>query len=282
MEILAENDLLDAVENNTFIKDGSKDSCEGIKYDFILSSRSLTVDYHHSHDIEQISDAAVIKPGEIAYVMTKETLELPDNIYCQLSAKRKLSLEGIVILGGLIIDPNYKGKLIFGLYNLSSSDYPILPGKKLIAGVFYKVDKKTNIQPESIHDFPEELVKIVINTKPNTINSFNCTLDDLRKEMQAIKSQFTHDNQWKNEFQTGLTEIRQLIKEMGEKLDTEINTRQNETLEIKNDLVKFKGIAIPMSQDQKKYHILITVLIGIIASIVGGIFIPPILRFLGN
>ena len=114
MEILTENELLSAIENETFIKDGKKESCEGFKYDFTLSNSALTVGFRAPIDIDQSKENAVIHPGEIAFVMTKETLALPADIYCQLSTKRKLSLDGIIILGGLIIDPNYKGKLIFG------------------------------------------------------------------------------------------------------------------------------------------------------------------------
>ena len=83
-----------------------KESCEGIKYDFTLSKMALT--------------AGLGRP------------------------RCKLSLDGIVILGSLIIGPNYKENLIFGLYNLSSHNYPLLPGKKLVAGVFYKFDKKSD------------------------------------------------------------------------------------------------------------------------------------------
>jgi deoxycytidine triphosphate deaminase len=99
MEILTENDLLSAVEKETLIKSGRKESCEGIKYDFTLSNIALTVDSKGPINIDQSKENASIKPGEIAFVMTKETLELPDDVYCQLSAKRKLSLDGIVILG---------------------------------------------------------------------------------------------------------------------------------------------------------------------------------------
>lgn len=56
-------------------------------------------------------DEFVIKPGETAFVTTEETLELPGDVFCQLSTKRKLSHEGILVLGGFYVDPNYKGKL---------------------------------------------------------------------------------------------------------------------------------------------------------------------------
>jgi dUTPase len=282
MKILAENDLLSAIEMGTFITNGRKESCEGIKYDFTLSKMALTVESGRPRDIEQTNEKVIIKPGEIAFVMTEESLDLPGNIYCQLSTKRKLSLDGILILGGLIIDPNYKGKLIFGLYNLSSRDYPLLPGRKLVAGVFYEVDKSSDKVPASINNFPDELIKVVVDTKPNSINAINSVLEELRAEIQTIKSQFAHDDQWKKDFQNGLTDIQQLVKEMGEKLGKEIETRQKETHELGREQTKLMGMITPMAEDQKKYQIIKNILISILSAAVGGGIIILIQHFLGK
>ncbi|MCL1812611.1 MAG: hypothetical protein FWG29_03725 [Treponema sp.] len=244
MEILAEQDLLKAVEEESFIKDGSKDSCEGIKYDFILSNMALIIDYGRPRDINQSSENPVIKPGEVAFVMTKESLDLPGDIYCQLSTKRKLSLDGIVILGGLIIDPNYKGKLIFGLYNLSSHPYPLRPGKKLVAGVFYKVDKKSDKIPEPINNFPDDLIKIMADTKPNSIIAVSTAIDQLKSEMENIRNQLSVDNNWKNEFQKGLTEIREIVKEMGQNLTIEIAERKDNDDKLRAQTSVVKGIGL--------------------------------------
>jgi dUTPase len=246
MQIFTEAELLSAVEKNTFIKNGSRESCEGIKYDFILSNMVLTADSKHPLNIDQHAENSIIKPGEVAFVMTEESLDLPPDVYCQLSTKRKLSLDGIVILGGLIIDPNYKGKLIFGLYNLSSRNFLLMPGKKLVAGVFYKVDTESDKKPEPIFDFPDELRKVVIDTNPNSMISVNASLDFLRTEVQTIKNQLDRDNVWKTDFQKGLTEIQILVKEMGKKLDEEIGERKTNIgrLEVKTSVITGIGIVL--------------------------------------
>jgi len=244
MEIIAEKGLLAAVENGTFIKGGSKSSCEGIKYDFVLSGTVLTVDSGRPYDMNSDSKATVIKPGEVAFVMTNESLDLPGNIYCQLSVKRKFGLDGIIILGGLIVDPNYKGKLIFGLYNVSSKNYPLLPGKKLVAGVFYKVDETSNKRPESITCFPEDLIKTVNDTKPSSVLALNNVIDSMRADILDIRNQLTHDSQWKNDFQNGLTKIQQIVDRISEKLDKEIDERKSEDAKLKNQTSVIRGIGL--------------------------------------
>jgi dUTPase len=279
MEILSEEELLLAVTDKTFILDGKTESCEGIKYDFTLSKMALTAELGRPRDIGQSLENAVIKPGEIAFVMTEESLNLPSYIYCQLSTKRKLSLDGIVILGGLIIDPNYKGKLIFGLYNLSSRNYPLLPGKKLVAGVFYKVDKESDKIPKPINNFPDDLIKIVVDTKPNSINAISSALEELKAEMLNIKNQLTHDDQWKKDFQIGLTDIQQLVKEMGLKLGTEIETRQKETHELGKEQAEMIKMLTPMAEDQKKYQNIKNILIPLLSAIIGGVAVYLITIF---
>jgi dUTPase len=276
MEILTENELISAVENGTFIKDGKRESCEGIKYDFILSRMVLTAESGRPQNIDHSSkENSVIKPGEIAFVMTEESLELPNDMYCQLSTKRKLSLHGIVILGGLIIDPNYKGKLIFGLYNLSSSNYPLLPGRKLVAGVFYKVKNKSDKIPETIDNFPDDLIRAVVDTKPNSVSAINATIgnmnsaiNELRAEMQEIRKNLDRDGEWKTDFQNKLTYITDLVVKMGEKLDIEIDTRKTENLELKNEQLELKKVIIPLSKTEKQFQFfkgtVFTIIIGII------------------
>ena len=282
MKILAKDDLLTAVKDKTFIKDGAEESCEGIKYDFILSNMALTVDHGRPRDIDQSDDGAVIKPGEIAFVMTKESLDLPDDIYCQLSTKRKLSLDGIVILGGLVIDPNYKGKLIFGLYNLSSRNYPLLPGRKLVAGVFYKVDKKTDVIPAPINDFPAELIKTVVDTKPVSISAVNAAIEGLRAELQEIKGKLDSDVKWKEGFRADVAEITALVKSMGEKLDSEIDTRKRDDLALKEDQLELKNLIIPLSKMQAFNKILIGIGTGLLIAVIGGIIVYAISRLLNG
>jgi dUTPase len=282
MEILTEEELILAVEGGTYIKDGRKGSCEGIKYDFTISKMALTAEFGRPRDISQSQENAVVKPGEIAFIMTEESLNLPDNIYCQLSTKRKLSLEGIFLLGGLIIDPNYKGKLIFGLYNSSPRNYPLLPGRRLVAGVFYRLNKKSDKIPDPINDFPDELIKIVVDTKPNSINAITKALEELKAEMQALKNQFTLDEQWKKDFQTGLTDIQQLVKEMGEKLGKEIETRQKETHDLGTEQANLTTMVIPMSADQRKYQNIKNVLISVGSAIIGGLIVFLVSFFLNS
>src|SRR5713226_4940193 len=166
--------LLRAVETQTFIKNGIPACAEGIKYDFRMGSQVLKAKFGRPMDIDKIDEGLkpemAIEPGEVVFVLTEESLELPDNIMAHLMPKRKLSHEGILVLGGFCVDPLYSGKLLIGLYNFSSSRWVLDPGKKLIAAVFYELQESERgafPKPDiSVTDFPGELVRLISSYQP--------------------------------------------------------------------------------------------------------------------
>jgi deoxycytidine triphosphate deaminase len=251
--LILEAELKNAVQNATFIKNGSEKSCEGIKYDFVLSDHIISQDLKRPINLNEHKESkATIKPGEIAFVMSKESLALPDDMFCQLSAKRKLSLDGIIILGGLIIDPNYKGRLIFGLYNISSIEYPLIPGRKLIAGVFFKIEGENACltAPDSIENFPDELIKMVSTYKPTTIDGLHASVEELKDEIRDLKNKLANDDSWKESFRNGLNELKELVMKVGENLNNEISARKDDVQKLNvqysgfNTIKKFLWVAL--------------------------------------
>src|SRR2546423_648965 len=167
-------ELASAVKEQTFIKNGKYDCAEGVKYDFRMGGRILKANYGQAVDINSLPETEranmFVEPGEVVFVLTEEILELPKNVMALLSPKRKLSHQGILVLGGFCVDPLYKGRLLVGLYNFSSTRFPLRPGKKLIAAVFYELQENETDgfkAPESeITDFPDELVTLIQGYKP--------------------------------------------------------------------------------------------------------------------
>jgi dUTPase len=170
--------LKNALSETGFIKNGKLENIDGIKYDFCLSPEILKAKFKQPINAASLPDTMkkelVIEPGEVVFVLTQETVSLPDNVMAILIPKRKLSHDGIMILGGLSIDPLYEGRLLIGLYNLSSTQYPIIPGRKLIGAHFYVLSEEEKdgvTRPEmKIHGFPDELIRLMQSYKPGLRN----------------------------------------------------------------------------------------------------------------
>jgi hypothetical protein len=81
------------------------------------------------------------------------------------------------------------------------------------------------------------------------------------------------DEEWKKDFQNGLTAIQQLVEKLGEKLDAEIDTRQKDVLELRDEQFNLKSVLIPVTATQKKYHFLLTTIASIGSAILAGLVV---------
>ena len=116
-----------AVDAQSFIKGGDRSSAEGVKYDFRIGTRVLKASVGQPIEMLSIPEQdRFVEPGEVVFVLTEERLDLPRNMIAILSQKRKLSHQGIQVLGGFCVDPLYRGRLLVGLYNFSSRRFPHL------------------------------------------------------------------------------------------------------------------------------------------------------------
>jgi len=231
--LIAETELKQAVKDGTFIKNGLQGNVEGVKYDFRLGTRVLKatsgrpVDISKLPEKEQVSMA--VEPGEVVFVLTEETLDLPDNITATLSQKRKMSHQGIMTLGGFCIDPLYKGRLLVGLYNFSSSPFPLMPGKKLIAAIFYELQRNEMDhvpEPQPILDFPDELVNLMRNYRPVSTQSLLDLLNQMKVEFDEMRNSFTSRDAWFTKFEGFLEQHDKQIEKVLDALDKEVKERE--------------------------------------------------------
>jgi deoxycytidine triphosphate deaminase len=226
-------ELAEAVENGTFIKGGAKESAEGIKYDFRMGSRVLKASKGRPVDLDKLTEAEmtemVIEPGEVVFVLSEESLALPKNIMAQLVPKRKLSHEGIIVLGGFCVDPLYEGKLLVGLFNYSSTRWALDAKRKLIAAVFFELQENEMgtmpIPKEAITDFPTDLKRTIAAYQPIDLKGLNDEIKSLEGQIVNLRDEITTDREWKKDFQSKLEIQATNIDKLLEGLDEEKENR---------------------------------------------------------
>lgn len=64
-----------------------------------------------------IAESFSIPPGQFAFIITEEFLSIPTNVLGFISMKSSIKLRGLVNVSGFHVDPGYKGKLIFAVFN---------------------------------------------------------------------------------------------------------------------------------------------------------------------
>lgn len=220
---LGPQELLDALterpledEPEKFITQGNRQSVEGLKYDFRFSGTFLKASLGKAVNIDDCKDPADtrIEPGETVFLLTEEILSLPSNIKAELSSKRKLAHEGLIVLGGFCVDPGYEGPLVFGLHNISSRPFPLDKGKKLIAAQFYQLDESECQDlptPTRLTGFPDELRHIISHLDASSNISLQKQLDELQSRYKFLKEEFDKREGWLDEFKGTLEKLRELI-----------------------------------------------------------------------
>ena len=62
-----------------------------------------------------------VPPGQFAHLLIDESVQIPNNAVGLLSMKSKVKMRGLVNVSGFHVDPGYKGKLVFAVFNAGSS-----------------------------------------------------------------------------------------------------------------------------------------------------------------
>lgn len=232
--IITGDNLAAAVREQSFIKGGDIKCAEGVKYDFRLSSRILKASFKRPIDVSKLTETEkndlFIEPGEMVFTLTEERLELPCNMVAELSPKRKLSHAGILAIGGFCIDPLYKGRLLVGLFNLSSTPFPIIPGKKVIAATFYALEEKECGEfplPEvALEDFPDELVQVMQKYRPLAMTAILENIKQLEGRVEILQREITSQNEWYKRFDGILDKHNSQIGDLLTGLSAEVKARE--------------------------------------------------------
>ena len=227
-------EICDAVRGETFIKGGDTPCAEGVKYDFRLSSRILKASFKRPVDAQRLSEAEkrelFIEPGEMVFVLTQERLALPPNMFAELSPKRKLSHSGILAVGGFCIDPRYEGRLLIGLFNFSSTQFPLEPGRKVIAATFYELqgeEAKDFPQPVApFDDFPDELIALMKNYSPMSTQSVFDEVGKIRLDLEKLRDEIQSHEKWYERFREILEGHDSQIGKLISGLDSETESRK--------------------------------------------------------
>jgi deoxycytidine triphosphate deaminase len=248
-ELVTGDHLREAVEKGTFIKHGDVACAEGVKYDFRLSSHFLKAAFKRPVDARHLTESEkrdlVVEPGEVVFVLTEETLDLPNDTMAQLSTKRKVAHAGILTLGGFAVDPGYRGPLLIGLFNFSSTPFPLIPGKKVIAATFYKLDKSevpaTPAPVEALTGFPDELVAVMQKYQPVAVQSVAETVRKLQGELISLQGEVRSHLDWYNQFKAALETNSKQIAELTGDIQAETDVRRKGEDELTKGLHDVKG-----------------------------------------
>lgn len=117
--ILIDQEIESAVNTGEVeISDFSKECLMPASYDLRIGEEAFTLSAGRVIYLER--EALEVQPGDFALVMTHEKLRLPTNMVGRFGLRSVFARRGLVLTGGLQVDPGFEGKLIVGLINFSA------------------------------------------------------------------------------------------------------------------------------------------------------------------
>ncbi|WP_114701510.1 dCTP deaminase [Psychrobacter proteolyticus] len=105
---------------------------------FITASPKTKLDKVKKLDISK--GICYIPPGQFAYLITHEEINIPTNCLAFISMKFSTKASGLVNVSGFHVDPGYSGKLIFAVYNAGVKRIPIRMGMGIFLIWFSSLD----------------------------------------------------------------------------------------------------------------------------------------------
>jgi dCTP deaminase len=88
-------------------------------------------------------DAVSIPPGQLAVLLTEETVSLPADAVGLISMRTRVKLGGLINVSGFHVDPGFNGRLKFSVYNAGSSHRVLQRGESIFMLWFCDLDRST-------------------------------------------------------------------------------------------------------------------------------------------
>lgn len=91
-------------------------------------------------------DHIAIPAGQFGFLLTKESVAMPNDAMAFISMKSKLKFRGLINVSGFHVDPGYKGRLIFSVFNAGPKPLHIKSGDDLFLIWFAELDNSQSTE----------------------------------------------------------------------------------------------------------------------------------------
>ena len=130
----------------------------------------------------------VIPPGQFAFLPTREFITLPHDLLGFINMKSGLKNSGLVNVSGFHVDPGYKGKLMFAVFNAGPNTVTLRCDQPAFLVWFARLDGATKDYERTKPGYREidtELMGL-IPAETASLNSLNKRIDQLSRQLYYV------------------------------------------------------------------------------------------------
>lgn len=133
-----------------------------------------------------------IPPGQFAFLLTEEELALPSNVMGLISMRASFKMHGLINVSGFHVDPGFKGRLVFAVYNAGPATISLTRGQELFLLWIADVDEnlsdgfnRKNRSPQL--EISNEIISQV-NRPIHSLQNLSKKIDSLEGELKIFKT----------------------------------------------------------------------------------------------
>ena len=200
------------------------------------------------------SQSITIPPHAVCFILTAENIHLPSDITARVSLRMTHIYAGMILTSQPPFDPNYNGKVVVMLHNLSSAPYHLKCGERVATIEFTKlIAPATGIRAHrSVGSLEAQLSKPLVSSLTEIANVSKSVQDKIAwlsgqmlifaalvVAVLAVPGFFSYSSLLER-----MGEQRDQIKDMNETMRgyrIELEKNNITTMELKNQLVALKS-----------------------------------------
>lgn len=91
--------------------------------------------------LKNIGDSFTVHPGQFGLILTEEIIYVPIDLMGFISIKAKKKFRGLINVSGFHVDPGYKGRILFSVFNAGPSNLTVKRGEPFFLIWFSSLDR---------------------------------------------------------------------------------------------------------------------------------------------
>jgi len=142
----------------------------------------------------------VIPQGQFGLLLTEETVSVPDDAIAFISMKSANKYRGLINISGFHVDPGWKGKLIFSVFNAGVQELHLSRKKPLFMIWYAYLDARTKDLYSGEHQgqsrIPDSMITNIAAKHPSPTSlqkEINDAKQELRTEIGDLRKDVAHN-----------------------------------------------------------------------------------------
>ncbi len=182
--------IIQKVEKEKLIVPYTKEHVKHAAYELMLGPEAFVTDTSTgTKQILEVNQQLVISPGQFGLLLTEETVTIPNDTIGFISIKAGIKFKGLVNVSGFHVDPGFKGRLKFSVYNAGGKNIVLDRTNPVFLIWFSDLEPTTDLYNGN-HNNQQEITADDVMRIQGEVSSpaaLKSQLDELRKDVRDVR-----------------------------------------------------------------------------------------------